>query len=105
MNSQKHIAIVLLFCLSISQALSQSKIKHAEDAIGKIKNSSPEIFFKRVDAVKNMNHAKVASLKKTLAKELNILFSQPVFNPPKGFDVNTGFGINNDLLQKKCFNS
>jgi hypothetical protein len=100
MNSQKYIAVVLLFCLNISQALSQSKIKHAEDAIGKIKNSSPEIFFKRVDAVKNMNHAKATSLKKTLAKELNILFSQPVFNPPKGFVVKTGFGINNDPSQK-----
>jgi hypothetical protein len=100
MNSQKYIAVVLLFCLNISQALSQSKIKHAEDAIGKIKNSSPEIFFKRVDAVKNIDKVKAASLKKTLAKELNILFSQPVFNPPKGFVVKTGFGINNDPSQK-----
>jgi hypothetical protein len=100
MNYQKYIAVVLLFCLNISQALSQSKIKHAEDATGKIKNSSPEIFFKRVDAVKNIDKVKAASLKKTLAKELNILFSQPVFNPPKGFVVKTGFGINNDPSQK-----
>lgn len=100
MNSQKHIAIVLFFSLSICQALSQSKIKHAEDAIGKVKNSSPEIFFKRVDGVKNISHAKAASLKKTLGQELNILFSQLVFNPPRGFVVTTAFGINNDPRQK-----
>jgi len=97
--SKKIIAVcVVLFCLS--PVFSQSKVIHAEDAIGKIRGNETANIFKRIDAVKNIDKTKAASLKKSAAAQLKIFFSHPLLNPPRGFNVKTSFGVANDPFAK-----
>jgi len=84
----------------ITPAIAQHTIVYAEDAAGKISGNEAGIYFKRIDAVKNLNKAKAASLKKCLAAQLKIFYSDPLFNPPKGFTAQTSFGIDTDPFTK-----
>jgi hypothetical protein len=84
----------------ISPAIAQQAIVYAENAAGKISGNETTAYFKRIDAVKNLNKTKAASLKKCLAAQLKIFYSDPLFNPPKGFTARTSFGIDTDPFAK-----
>lgn len=96
----KKIVIVGIVFLFASQGFAQSGFVHREDAIGKIKGNETGYIFKRVDAVKNIDRTKTASLKKSLAEQLKIFFSHPFLNPPKGFETKVFFGISTDPFMK-----
>ena len=89
-----------IFLLLMLPAIAQHKIIHAENAVGKISGNEASAYFKRIDAVKNLNKTKAASLKKCLASQLKIFYSNPLFNPPKGFTAQTSFGIDTDPFAK-----
>jgi hypothetical protein len=90
----------LFFLLLMLPAIAQHETIYAENAVGKISGDETAAYFKRIDAVKNLNKAKAASLKQCLATQLKILYSDPVFNPPKGFNARTSFGIDIDPFDK-----
>jgi len=96
----KKIIQSLVFLLMITPAIAQHTIVYAEDAAGKISGNETAPYFKRIDAVKNLNKAKAASLKKCLAAQLKIFYSDPLFNLPKGFNARTSFGIDTDPFTK-----
>lgn len=90
-------AIFILAAISVS---AQQKVVYSEDAIGKITGIETGNIFKQIDAVKNIDRMKAASLKKCLASQLKIFYAHPLLNPPKGFNVSTGFGISKDPFAK-----
>lgn len=96
---KKIISVCIFFSATIS-AFAQQKVVHAEDAVGKISGDLTEVYFKRIDAIKNIDRSKATSLKKCLASQLKIFYSHPLFNPPKGFNARTAFGITKDPFAK-----
>lgn len=93
---------VLLFI--VSPAIAQPKTIYAENATGKISgNETGGGYSKRIDAVKNLDRTKAASLKKCLAAQLKIFYSDPLLNPPTGFNARTGFGISTDPFVKTMY--
>jgi hypothetical protein len=96
----KTIIYCCIFLVISIPAFTQVNTVHAEDVTGKISGIEPGVFFKKIDAVKNLDKTKVASLKKCLNAQLKIFFSDPLLNPPIGFDAKTGFGISTDPFEK-----
>lgn len=96
---EKIILSSFIFITTISGS-AQTKVVHAENAVGTIIGNQTSYIFKRIDAIKNIDKTKAASLKKCLASQLKIFYSDPLFNPPKGFTAKTGFGISKDPFQK-----
>lgn len=90
----------LVFLLMMLPAIAQHKIVYAENAVGAISGNEASAYFKRIDAVKNLDKTKAASLKKCLTSQLNIVYSDPLFNPPTGFNARTSFGITTDPFAK-----
>jgi hypothetical protein len=96
---QEMICICVLFFATMP-VFAQQKTVHAENAVGKISGNQAAVCFKRIDARKNLDRTKAASLKKCVASQLKIFFSDPLLNPPKGFEVKTDFGISKDPFAK-----
>ena len=96
----KRIMCVIVFLLLIIHVFAQYETIHAEDAVGKLSGNETGGYFKRIDAVKNLDKAKAASLKKNIAAQLKIFYSDPLFSPPKGFNARTSFGISEDPFAK-----
>ncbi|HXR83678.1 MAG TPA: hypothetical protein VN722_05185 [Hanamia sp.] len=96
----KEIIIITIFITAAIAAGAQTKIVYAEDAVGKITGNETAGIFKRIDAVQNIDKAKASSLKNCLASQLKIFLSDPLFNPPKGFNTRISFGISKDPFAK-----
>lgn len=94
---------VLIVCIIFSitvPAIAQQYVRYAENATGKVSGTETTNIFKRIDAIKNIDKTKAASLKRCLAWQLKIFYSDPLLNPPVGFDAKTSFGITHDPFAK-----
>lgn len=100
MANLKKIASGCLFLLSAFSVFSQSKLVHAKEVIGKVQSYESLNIFKKINAVKNLDRTKIASLKKCLDDQLKVVYSNPILNPPKGFDVKPSFEILKDPFSK-----
>jgi hypothetical protein len=96
----KEIIYIQLFLLLMTSVFAQHEIFHVEDAVGKVSGNETSEYFKRIDAVKNFDKTKVAFLKKCLAAQLKIFYSEPLLNPPRGFNARTSFSISSDPFEK-----
>ena len=96
----KRLFYFLLFLLIVLPVFGQHETIYGENTVGKLSGNETAGYFKRIDVVKNLDKTKKASLKKCLAAQLKIFFSDPLFNPPKGFNARTGFGISEDPFAK-----
>jgi hypothetical protein len=96
----KKIINAAIFILTAISVPAQQNVAHSEDAPGKITGIETGYIFKQIDAVKNIDRTKAASLKKCLASQLKIFYAHPLLNPPKGFTVSTAFGISKDPFAK-----
>ena len=96
----KRVLMAGIFFSVTFSAISQQYVSYAENATGKISGNEPTYIFKRIDAVKNIDKTKAASLKKSLASQLKIFFSDPLLNPPVGFNAKTSFGVSTDPFAK-----
>ena len=92
----KTTSYLLVFTAMSLPLFAQQHLVYAEDAPGKITGAEPAGYFKRIDAIKNIDKARSSSLKKCVAKQLAIFYSDPLFNPPKGFVARTSSSIAND---------
>jgi len=96
----KKIINVCIFLSGTIAVLGQQNTIHAEDAVGNVSGNQTENYFKTIDRIKNIDRTKAASLKKCLASQLKIFYSDPLLNPPKGFKAVTSFGILEDPFAK-----
>ena len=96
----RRIIVVYIFFSVIIPARAQQYVGYAENATGKISGNETTNIFKRIDAAKNIDRTKAEGLKKCLASQLKIFYSDPLLNPPIGFNVRTSFGITNDPFAK-----
>lgn len=96
----KKIINAAIFVLTVTSVSAQQKVVYSEDAPGKITGNETGNIFKQINAVKNIDRTKAASLKKCLASQLKIFYGHPLFNPPKGFNVRTSFGISKEPFEK-----
>ncbi|MGN6193333.1 MAG: hypothetical protein ACTHOB_00230 [Ginsengibacter sp.] len=96
----KSVIIVCIFFSVTVPAIGQQYAGYAENATGKVSGNETVNIFKRIDAIKNIDKTKAASLKKCLASQLKIFYSDPLLNPPVGFNAKISFGISNDPFAK-----
>jgi len=96
----KKIIYCQIFLTCSIPGLAQNKTVHAENAVGKISGNESASIYKKIDAVNNIDKTKAASLKRNLTAQLKVFYSDPLFNPPKGFDAKTGFSISTDPFKK-----
>lgn len=95
----KKVILFSVLILSAVKAFCQDDNFYAENAVGKITGAGTDYINKRIESIKEVNRAKLPSLKKSITEQVKILESDPLFQPPKGFIVKVVFNPESDAFE------